>query len=266
MTSWYDFKLCPRHTGKTEPERSMEWLAKCYRFHEKLFLVTALCWPLGLREDVTWIWSLLPINFHLSFNFICKVLLQVPGEHSISFVQASHAVAVFTRGQPTEKCWFLQPSAAPECSSLGSGSRRSIWGTGSELRSVLPVGSAGSWDVLVCVSEELLLLFYRVVHRGVYQGKWTFKIYFNCTLSSLPIIKFEEKKKNPTHFKNVIQLPSYLKRKCNLVQCAFTFPLCSSPFLLISCASVCVQVLLVSALSVKMKYQEELHLVQLVHV
>lgn len=50
------------------------------------------------------------------------------------------------------------------------------------------------------------------------------------------------------------------------MQCAFSFPLCSSHFLLVSCASVCVQVLLVSALSVKMKYQEELYLVQLVHV
>lgn len=61
------------------------------------------------------------------------------------------------------------------------------------------------------------------------------------------------------------RLPSFLKRKCNLVQCAFIFLFCSFSFLLISCASAYICILKVSRLFVK-KYQKKLHLVHLVHV
>lgn len=95
--------------------------------------------------------------------------MRVPGKRGISFVQAAHtrATAVLTRGQLTEKSSFLQLSAALPCAQAVKAQ--------SELSSVLPVGSAGSWDVLLCLSKEVLLLFYRVVQRGLHQVRTTFK-------------------------------------------------------------------------------------------
>lgn len=69
MISWCGSKLCPRHTqGRQIPEVNAV-ACQMLQVSLELFLTTVLHWPLGLREDATWTWSLLLINFHLSSNF-----------------------------------------------------------------------------------------------------------------------------------------------------------------------------------------------------
>lgn len=114
--------------------------------------------------------------------------------------------------------------------------------------------SSGNWDDWVWASRD----------HCCCSGRWCKKGWIRKDELSAPKLTFWLPK-NKTWKKKKSRLPSFLKRKCNLVRCAFIFLLCSFSVLLISCASAYICMLKVSQLFVK-KYQEKLHLVRLVHI